>query len=50
MCSIDAENKQHPSYVVDVRSGGGIAIPSNSTTEVLDSLGATFDFIYCWLK
>ena len=50
MCSIDTHEKQQPWYVDDGSSNGGNEFQSNYTTEALDSLGATFDFIYCWLK
>ena len=45
ICSIDAHEKQQLSCVDDSSSGGGNAIPSNLTTEVLYSLRATFDLI-----
>ena len=50
MFSIDAYEKEHQSSYDDVSSGGGCSLPSNSTTEALDSLGATIYFIGCWLK
>ena len=50
ICSIDAHEKEHQSSCDDGSSGGGFPIPSNSTTEVLNSLGATMDFIGCCLK
>ena len=50
MCSIDAHEKEHQVYCDDGSSGGGRPLPSNSTTEAPDSLGATIDFIGCWLK
>ena len=50
MCSIDAHNKQQLSYDDYSSISGGKKIPSNLTIEPLDSLGATYDFIYCWLK
>ena len=50
MCSIDAHEKQHPSYVDDVLSGGGNTLPSNSSTEALSSIGETIGFIDFWLK
>ena len=40
----------HGTVFDEGRSGGGNEIPSNLTTEVLDSLGTTFDFIDWWLK
>ena len=50
MCSIDAHEKQQTSYFDDGISGGVNELSSNSTTEALDSLGATIDFIDFWLK
>ena len=50
MYSIDAHEKQQPSSVNDDSSGDGNALPSNLTTEALISLGATIDFIDCWIK
>ena len=31
-------------------AGGGCPLPTTSTTEALQSLGATIDFIGCWIK
>ena len=31
-------------------SGGGYKLPSNSTTEAFNLLGATIDIIGCWIK
>ena len=51
MCSIDAYEKDHQSYSCDGgRSGGDFPLTTTSTTESLESLGATIDFIGCWLK
>ena len=50
MCYIDAHEKQKPSYFDDGSSGGGKSIPSNSTTESLDSLGEAFYLIGFWQK
>ena len=50
MCSINAHDKQQPTYVDDAGSGGGRAITKNETTSALESLGATLNFIHCWLK
>ena len=50
ICSIDAHEKQHPTYVDDGSIRIDDALTSNSTTQVLDSLGETFDFVDCWLK
>ena len=33
MCSINAHDKQQPTYVDDTRSGGSILIPKNTTTS-----------------
>ena len=50
MCSIDAHEKEHSSYFYGGRSGEGYPLPSNSTIEALVLLGATMDFIGCWIK
>ena len=50
MCYIDAHEKEHPSSCGDGSSGGDFPLPSNSTKEALVLLGATIDFISCWLK
>ena len=50
MCSITAHDKLIPTYIDDATSGDGRAIPDNSTKAALESLGATLNFIYCWLK
>ena len=50
MCSIPAHDKQQPTYVDDVDSGVGRAIPNHSTTAALEPLGAALNFIHCWLK
>ena len=50
MCSIDAHDKYHTSYVDDGSSGGDNVLQSNSTTQSLVSLSATINFIDCWLK
>ena len=47
MCSIDEHKKEHPSPFDDGTSGGGYALPSNSTTEALFSISATIYFIDC---
>ena len=41
MFSVTAHDKQSPTYSDYSSSGGGIAIPNNSTTTPLQSLGAT---------
>ena len=51
MCSIDAYKKENQSSsCYDGSSGGGCPLPSNSTTEALESLGKTIYFIGCCLK
>ena len=50
MCSIPAHDKLQPIYVDDAGSGGGKAIPNNETMAALESLGATLNFIHCWLN
>ena len=51
MCSIDAYERENQSYSCDDGiSGEGCPLPTNSTTAALESLGATIDFIGCWLK
>ena len=50
LCDIDKNKKQQPSYVDDIRSAVSNALPLNSTTEALFSLGATIYFIDCDLK
>ena len=50
MYSITAHDKKQPTYVDDAISGGNIAIPKNSTTSSLQTLGTTFNFTDCWLK
>ena len=50
MCSIDAHEKQQTLYAYCGISIGSKEIPLNLTTEALDSLGATFDSVDCWIK
>ena len=50
MWSISAHNKLQPTYIDDASSVCGRAIPKNATTAELESLGATLNFIHCWLK
>ena len=50
MSSIDAHEKYHQLSSCDCSSGGCCTLPTNSTTEALESLGATIYFIGCWLK
>ena len=44
MCCITAHDKQQPTYVDDLISVGGIAMPKNETTAALQSLDATLFF------
>ena len=50
MCSITTHDKQQPAYADYERSGSVIEIPKNETTEALQSLGVTLNFIDFWLK
>ena len=50
MCYIDAHGKVHQSYIYDGSNGGVCPIPTSSTTESLELIGAIIDFIGCWLK
>ena len=50
MCSITAHDKIQPTYADDASIVSGRSIPKNTTTAVLESLGATLNFIDCWLK
>ena len=51
MCYIYVYEKEHQSSSCDdVISGGGFPLPTTSTKEDLESLGATIYFIGCWLK
>ena len=51
MCSIDAYERENQSSIFDdVSSGWGCPLPTNSTTQELELLGATIYFIGCWIK
>ena len=50
MCSIIAYDKRPPSYEYEEISIGDIPIPKNATTEELEVLGDTLNFIDCWPK
>ena len=50
MCYIIAHDKQQPIHIDDEISVRVIPIPKNSTTEELEALGATLNFIDFWLK
>ena len=47
---MNSHDIQQPTYVDDTSSGDGREIPKNSTTSALKLLGATLNFIDCWLK
>ena len=50
MCSLVAHDKKQPAQEDEEISIGDRLIPKNATTEALESLGATLNFIYVWLK
>ena len=50
MCSLVVHDKKLPAYEDDERSIGYIPIPKHVTTEVLEELGATINFIDIWIK
>ena len=50
MYSIIAHNKQQPLYQGEERSIGDRPISKNATTEALEALGDTLNYIDCWLK
>ena len=50
MCSIIAHDKKQPLYEDKENSIGDIPIPKNATTEALEALGATINFIDCCIK
>ena len=51
MCCIDAYERDHKSSSCDDgSSGGSCQLKITSTTESLESLGTTIDFIGCWPK
>ena len=50
MCSLLSHDKIKPAYEDDDSSIGYRLIPKHSTTEALELLGATLNFIYIWLK
>ena len=49
MCSIVAHDKK-TEYEDEEFSIGDMPIPKNATTESLEALGDTLNFIDCWLK
>ena len=50
MCSLVAHDKIKTAYEYDESSIGDRSIPKNATTEALEALGATINFIDIWLK
>ena len=50
MCYLISHDKIQPAYADDERSIGYKLIPKNWTTEVIEALGATLNFIYIWIK
>ena len=51
MCYIDAYERENKSSICDDGSSGrSFPLPITSTTEALESLGATIYFIGCWIK
>ena len=50
MCSLVAHDKIKPVYEYDEISIGDRLIPKHATTESLEALGATINFIDIWLK
>ena len=50
MCYKIAHDKQQPRYEDKKNSIGDIPIPKNETTEALEALYVTFNFIDLWLK
>ena len=50
VCSIVAHDKQQLLYWYEEISIGYSPIPKNATTESLEALGETLNFIYIWLK
>ena len=49
-CYIVARDKKQPSHEYEESSIGDRPITKNVTTEALEALGATLNFIDCWLK
>ena len=50
MCSLVEHDRKLPAYEDDERSIGYRLLPKHMTTESLEALGATFNFIDIWLK
>ena len=47
---ITTYDKQKTTYADDAVSGGVRAIRKNATKSALQPLGATLNFIYCWIE
>ena len=50
MCSLVAHGKIQPDYEDDEISIGDRLIPKNATTEALEELGDTLNFVDIWIK
>ena len=50
MCSLVAHDRLQPDYEDYESSIGDRVIPNDATIKILEALGATFNFIYIWLK
>ena len=50
VCSIFARDKQQTLYDNDEISIVDRPIPKNATTKLLEALGATLNFIGCWIR
>ena len=50
MCSLISHYKKQPAYEDEEISLGDRLIPKHATTESLEALGATLNFIEIWLK
>ena len=50
MCSIVAHDKKQPSYEYEEISNWDRPIPKNTTTESLESVVSTLNFIDMWIK
>ena len=50
MCSSVAHDKKQPAYVYEKSSLYFWLITKYTTTEALEALGVTLNFIYIWLK
>ena len=50
MCYLAAHDKKLPAYEDDEISWGDSIIPKNATTQALEALGDTLNFIDIWIK